>query len=359
MFNWRNFVKTKQATFRSIRTFFRSGPKIRPKYTYYRIGGPNNAVIPKKRNYRTEAAAIMTGCTLLFGGSWYNLSPEVDIPGTPKKRKQMLPRSVQKYLGDLATSALMMSEMDDIISPDHLICRYISAIGDYLCEKNGLEKHYYVVIHSPEVNAFVIPGNTVFVYTGIIPLLHDSSGVAMLIGHEIGHILAGHTFNALAVGLLLFFTKFIAGSITSGLAEYLFVLPKSRKKEIEADTIGMHLVANACFDPLDARAALLRVITSDGSDISSVGQIADNLAEMMSTHPVAQKRIANLDSVLADPTLKRISGACHITKTRGYDFLSRVDVDTALPRISPGQYSDWWETKSGQKVRDPVRVKIF
>lgn len=41
-------------------------------------------------------------------------------------------------------------------------------------------------------------GNVVFFYTGILPVLENDSGVAMVMSHEMGHTLAGHCFSGIA-----------------------------------------------------------------------------------------------------------------------------------------------------------------
>ena len=43
-----------------------------------------------------------------------------------------------------------------------------------------------------QVNAFALPGGKVAVYTGILPVTKDESGLAAVLGHEIGHVVARH-----------------------------------------------------------------------------------------------------------------------------------------------------------------------
>ena len=49
------------------------------------------------------------------------------------------------------------------------------------------------VIDSSEVNAFVVPGGKVFVFTGILPVCKDDDGIAAVLGHEIAHVVARHS----------------------------------------------------------------------------------------------------------------------------------------------------------------------
>lgn len=66
------------------------------------------------------------------------------------------------------------------------------------------------VINSPEVNAFVLPGNfslinqipliffvskggKIFVFTGLLPVAKNEDGLATVLGHEMAHQIARHS----------------------------------------------------------------------------------------------------------------------------------------------------------------------
>ena len=118
-----------------------------------------------------------------------------------------------------------------------------------------------VVIDDPAtVNAFVLPGGKVFVFSGIFSVARNEDAVAAVLGHELAHNLANHHGEraSSAVGSTILLTS--AFLLTAGLAyfvlkpviELVFNTPMSRKQESEADFIGLMLMAEACFDPAEA-----------------------------------------------------------------------------------------------------------
>ena len=57
----------------------------------------------------------------------------------------------------------------------------------------------FVLFESPQANAFCLPGGKVGVYTGILPITKDESGLATVIGHEVAHALARHGGERMSV----------------------------------------------------------------------------------------------------------------------------------------------------------------
>ena len=48
------------------------------------------------------------------------------------------------------------------------------------------------LIDDKQVNAWCMPGGKVAVYTGILPITKNDTGLAVVMGHEVSHALAGH-----------------------------------------------------------------------------------------------------------------------------------------------------------------------
>ena len=75
--------------------------------------------------------------------------------------------------------------------------RIANAITDFYSQKGlqneiGNYKWEFNLVDSKEVNAWCMPGGKVVVYTGILPVTQNEAGLAIVLGHEITHAVAGH-----------------------------------------------------------------------------------------------------------------------------------------------------------------------
>lgn len=148
------------------------------------------------------------------------------------------------------------------------------------------------VFESKDVNAFALPGGKIGVYTGLLKVAANQDQLAAVIGHEVSHVLAGHSASRVSneiaaqmgVSVLASTTGMSADMIGMG-ANLLLLLPYSRGDESEADILGQQLMARAGFDPAQAAALWINMAkASNGAP-----------PEMLSTHPSASTRIDDLN----------------------------------------------------------------
>ena len=77
--------------------------------------------------------------------------------------------------------------------------RIAQAVGDQLPNA----KWEFVVFESKDVNAFALPGGKVGVYTGLLKLAESDSELAIVMGHEIGHVIARHGAERMSEGMVI------------------------------------------------------------------------------------------------------------------------------------------------------------
>jgi predicted Zn-dependent protease len=159
----------------------------------------------------------------------------------------------------------------------------------------------FMVVDSRTVNAFALPGGKVAVYMGLFKIIDNDAELAMVVAHEMGHVIARHSAERITHNMLqqtvgkglevALDAKGISRKtdiVTAyGTLSQLGVnLPYSRTQEYEADTIGLILVTQAGYSP-EAAINFFRKL-----DRISKGQ---KLWAFFSTHPLTEDRIENLN----------------------------------------------------------------
>ncbi|KAJ3033328.1 hypothetical protein HK097_004891 [Rhizophlyctis rosea] len=145
-----------------------------------------------------------------------------------------------------------------ILPPHHPASHFVRKVAEKIVQVSGMGglKWEVHVIDNPEKNAFVLPGGKIFVFTGILPIVQTEDGLAAVLGHEIAHQVARHSAEKLSTTQLVLLSQILLSFfIDPGfifnrlLLQFGVLMPFSRRCEVEADYIGMKLMAQACYDP--------------------------------------------------------------------------------------------------------------
>lgn len=297
---WFRQTRSRFTSLRTYATYRRSNNNELPPYVKYGI------IIP------------MTGLTISSVYAYYSCLDYA--PYTNRKRLICTNPQWEQETGHTQYQELLEQFQGDILPTAHRASVTVKRVGSRIAAaaqnfsmQYGLTKdnnnatttspYTYTVVRSTEANAFVIPGNHVFVLTGLFRYVHNEDDLASVLGHEMAHNIARHAGERLSESILMtILSRLVLIFDPTGILFSLFVpaqqllvaLPHSREHEVEADKIGIVLASEACYDPRSAKIVFSRM-KEDGDKKSSVSP-----PEFISTHPGYDTRLSYFDKWMPD-----------------------------------------------------------
>lgn len=185
---------------------------------------------------------------------------------------------------------------------DEELSNYVSDLGQELLEVSHLRREdtpqkfrdtefTFRVLNSPVVNAFALPGGYIYVTRGLLGHLNNEAQLAVVLGHEIGHVAARHAsqraaeqqFGQLAIiggAVLGESLGYDGGSIlqlSSQTAQLMF-LKYGRDDERESDALGVEYSAMKNYQAAEGAeffTSLKRISDTQGGGIPT----------LLSSHP--------------------------------------------------------------------------
>ena len=193
--------------------------------------------------------------------------------------------------------------------PDAKLQQYVNKVGFWLAaqtERPDLPWHFGVM-DAPQLNAFAVPGGTIFVTRGLVARMKSEAELAGVLAHEIAHVLRKHHLKAIQKGA----QTALAGEalstavqnqnsaareklISFGTEMYTRGLDKS--DELEADRLGVVIAARAGYDAYGLPGVLQTLQAMNAED--------SGLALMFKTHPAPAERLDALGEKM-QPMLDR------------------------------------------------------
>jgi len=191
------------------------------------------------------------------------------------------------------------------LSNDPRYTKRVEHVMSRLLTATPASNHWRVyVLDVPEWQAMTTPGSMVYVFTGILNSLRHDDELAAVLAHEIAHRLAKHDVQSeeeqLGAVLSVLAGQVIAGEMAKRgadptaiqrdagaameLVKGISINPYSRTKELEADLIGLFLMADAGFDPEKAA----RVWYNRARETEGQGA---QIPAFLRTHPPEQERL--------------------------------------------------------------------
>ncbi len=243
---------------------------------------------------RTALAAVTLATT--------SLTACATVPVTGRHQLLLLAESQEQQMGlDAYRQVLKKAKL----STDPVAIEQVRRVGRRIAEATGRTDYEWEfnLIEDKQANAFCLPGGKVAVYTGILPITRDDSGLAAVLGHEVSHAIARHGGERVTQTLLVQMglaatqvalarndpvvvqqvTALLGAGATVGL-----LLPWSRAQESEADHLGLIFMAKAGYDPHAALDLWNRM--------AEAAKGRDRPPEYLSTHPSEATRIKQIEA---------------------------------------------------------------
>lgn len=242
------------------------------------------------------------------------------VPLTERQRWIATSPEWERSLGDQEYQQLLQQYRQAVLPPNHRASITVQRVGlrihkaaqtflqEHLTEeelKTSLvsiqTKPTFTVVRSEHANAFVLPNNHIFVMTGLFQYAQDEDELASVIGHEMAHNLARHVGEKISGNLVIQgLARLSLLADPSGTLMLLFLpaanlfreLPHSRIQELEADQIGMHLAATACYDPAAAQRVFRRMKAAEREQGTP--------PQFLSTHPSHDSRLTQMEAWLPE-----------------------------------------------------------
>lgn len=162
---------------------------------------------------------------------------------------------------------------------------------------------FHVLSDDETLNAFALPGGQVFITHAMVTRLDTEDRLAGVLGHEIAHVVGRHGAEQLAKQQL---AQGLAGATTiatydpgnpgtaaggaiAAAVSHLVNMRFSRQDELEADALGVALLAEAGYDPA-AMLEVLQVLSETGGAVP----------EFFSTHPSPEGRLERMRALVEE-----------------------------------------------------------
>ena len=189
--------------------------------------------------------------------------------------------------------------------------RYVNNVGRWLASQSERPDlpWQFGVLDAPQLNAFAVPGGTIFITRGLLDKMTSEAELAGVLSHEIVHVVKKHHLKAIQKGALaslggdaasMAFGNMNAEAkqklVNFGAEMYSRGLDKG--DELEADRLGVVIAARGGYDAYGLPAVLQTVQAMNPQDSA--------VAMMFKTHPGPGERLDALAGAM-QPTLDEYS----------------------------------------------------
>ena len=307
-------------------------------------------MIPTDRFFRARqkfSSLLLVSCLFITSCASYR-SPLPTVSGPSEDEETRISREFRREA---------KKHLTYVNNPE--VERYIERIGQRILAVMGPQPFDYrfFVVADSQLNAFAVPGGSVFFYTGLIERAKSTSEIAGVMGHEIVHIKGRHmarhsgpdAISLLSLVGMLLLARSGAGAQAAGVVGQAVSATRqiaySRQLEMEADTLGVRYMTSAGYDPAGS-LAFLKTLDQE----RSLNPI--DVPAYMMTHPVTQERVANVQLVI------RSLGDVQ-NRSESLDQLRKIQVILRLERHESDKVIDEYKKLIAQTPEDGVAYHLL
>ncbi|KAL4236373.1 metalloendopeptidase [Mactra antiquata] len=272
--------------------------------------------------------ASLFSFTTIIGMMYYKYHTQ-KVPLTGRERFITLTPEQYLKVAEYETESYVdtYGEADALLPPGHPRVERVVKVVNRIIRANT----DFPVIHRPEwivyvvkdeeKNAFVLPNGTMFVFTGMLDFVQNDDQLAFILAHEMSHALLLHGAEQLSYSQFLdYFVILFMAAVwliipSDGIAiitqwfykkvmNLTIHMPYSRVLEKEADEVGLHLLAKACYDVREGSVLWSRMSIMD--DVA--GEL--RLPQWLSTHPTHDKRVEHMNFLMTRAMSLRTEYSC-------------------------------------------------
>jgi Zn-dependent protease with chaperone function len=188
--------------------------------------------------------------------------------------------ATERFIG-----ASNLAARDGAVTLDLASGRSLTITPDQACDYPAL------LVRSPDINA-AADGTSIAITTGLFDITKSDDELALILGHELAHNTLGHSTTGSSpssrAGKLL--DTMLRSALAQPSAAY------SPAKEMEADNVGLYVMARAGFDIAAAETMWTRLNRMNKG------------ATLAATHPSGPDRLAALKKAIAEIRAKQKAG---------------------------------------------------
>ncbi len=140
-------------------------------------------------------------------------------PVTGKRELSLISEQGEIALGE-NTDKQVRSQFG--VYKDPVLTGYVERVGNKLVpftHRPHLTYHF-AVLDTPVINAFAAPGGYIYVTRGILAMMNSEAELAVVLGHELGHVNARHSVSKMSQLILVQLGLAVGSAVSEEFAKY-------------------------------------------------------------------------------------------------------------------------------------------